>query len=479
MTYIYDQWVNDAMFWPVLCSPHPVTKPLYMRQQRLAILCSLIFLSVTSLVKAQTGTTDTALQNLPAKWNLQNCLDYAIRNNITINTFRLSQRSAEQDLLQARAANQPNLLGTASEGITFQKQPNGTGGYGSRKVTESGSYGVNSAVTLYQGGYIRNNVREKQLVTETAGLDILQQQNDLTLSVTQGFLNILLARENIIYLQDLVNTSGEQVKQSQQKYDAGSIALKDLVQLQAQYANDKYSLVTAQNTHRQYIISLKQLLQLPSSVDFELQEPDTLITKELVPNLTEVQQQALATRPEVKIADKNLDIARVDLQLARSAYMPTLSASGAIATSHSGGDPSILKQLDNNFYQQIGLSLSVPIFTRRVARTGVEKAKIQIEQAQLDQRNTRNNLSLTVEQAYVNVINAQGQYDASVEQLTATKESYRIAGEQLKVGAIATVDYLIQKNLYTQAYQQYVQAKYNAALTIRIYDFYRGVPIKL
>ena len=141
--------------------------------------------------------------------------------------------------------------------------------------------------------------------------------------------------------------------------------------------------------------------------------------------------------------------------------------------------PGILKQLDNSFYQQIGLSLSVPIFTRRVVRTNVEKARIQVQQAQLDQKNIKNNLSLQVEQAYVNVVNAQGQYDAAVEQLTATKESYRIANEQLKVGAVTTVDYLIQKNLYTQAYQQYIQAKYNAALTVRIYDFYRGVPIKL
>ena len=450
-----------------------------MRKHWQAIPCFVILLAVTHPLKAQTGAPDTALQNLPARWNLQDCLDYALKNNITINTFRLNQRSSDQDLLLARAANQPNLVGSASENLSYQKENNGAGTYGHRKVTESGNYGVSSAVTLYQGGYLRNNVREKQLLTETAGLDILQQENDLSLNVTQGFLNILLARENIIYLQDLVNTSAEQVKQAQQKYDAGTIALKDLVQLQAQNANDKYSLITAQNTHRQNIITLKLLLQLPSATTFEIQEPDTLITKELVPTLTEVQQQAQATRPEVKIADKNVDIARVDLQLARAAYKPTLNANGSIYASHSGGDPAILQQLDNSFYQQIGLSLSVPIFTRRVARTGVEKAKIGIEQAQLDQKNVKNNLSLTVEQAYVSVINAQGQYDASVEQLTATKESYRIASEQLKVGAITTVDYLIQKNLYTQAYQQYVQAKYNAALTIRIYDFYRGVPIKL
>ena len=449
-----------------------------MWKRKAAILLWILF-AVTNPAGAQTVTTDSALQNLPARWNLQDCLDYAIKNNITINTFRLQQASAQQDLLGARAAMQPDLAGAASGYLTYRKQANASGGYGGRNVTENGNYSVNSSIIIYQGGYLRNNIREKQLLTQTAGLDILQQENDLTLNVTQAFLNILLVRENIIYLQDLVNTSGEQVKQAQQKYDVGTIALKDLAQLQAQNANDKYSLITAQNSHRQNIISLKQLLQLPSEVDFQVQEPDTLISKALVPQLREVQQQALAMRPEVKIGDINVDIARTDLQLAKSGFRPTLTGSGSIGANHSGGDPGILQQLDNSFYQQIGLSLSIPIFTRRVVRTNVEKARIQIDQAQLDQKNIKNNLSLQVEQAYVNVVNAQGQYDAAVEQLTATKESYRIANEQLKVGAIATVDYLIQKNLYTQAYQQYVQAKYNAALTIRIYDFYRGVPIKL
>ena len=447
--------------------------------KRKAAILSWVLFAVTNPSGAQTGIADTALQNLPARWHLQDCLDYAIKNNITINTFRLQQASAQQDLLGAKAAVQPDLAGAASGYLNYRKQANGSGGYGGRKVTENGNYSLNSSIIVYQGGYVRNNIREKQLLTQTAGLDILQQENDLTLNVTQAFLNILLARENIIYLQDLVNTSGEQVKQAQQKYDVGTIALKDLAQLQAQNANDKYSLITAQNTHRQNIISLKQLLQLPSAVDFQVQEPDTLISKALVPDLREVQQQALAIRPEVKIGDINVDIARTDLQLAKSGFRPTLTGSGSIGANHSGGDPGILQQLDNSFYQQIGLSLSIPIFTRRVVRTNVEKARIQIDQAQLDQKNIKNNLSLQVEQAYVNVVNAQGQYDAAVEQVTATKESFRIANEQLKAGAIATVDYLIQKNLYTQAYQQYVQAKYNAALTIRIYDFYRGVPIKL
>jgi len=444
-----------------------------------AILALAVILLYTRPLSAQVTAQDTMVRPLPVKWSLQDCLDYAIRNNITINTLRLSQRSADQDLLLARAGVQPDLNGSASENLSLQKKVNSTGGYGNRTVTESGNYGLSSTVTLYQGGYIRNNIREKQLLQQTAGLDILQEENDITLNVTQAFLNILLARENIVYLQDLVNTSQSQVQQAQQKYDVGTIALKDLAELKAQTANDKYSLVTAQSVHRQNIISLKLLLQLPSELAFEVKEPDTLIARNLETSLSETQQQALATRPEIKISDRQVDIARTDLQLARSGFLPILQGGASIGASHSGGDPGILHQLDNSFYQQIGLTLSIPIFNRRVTRTNVEKAKIQIEQTELNRKNTRNNLALTVEQAYVNVENAQGQYDASVEQLQYTKESYRIASEQLKVGAVTTVDYLIQRNLYTQAYQQYIQAKYNAALNIRIYDFYRGVPIKL
>jgi outer membrane protein len=333
---------------------------------------------------------------------------------------------------------------------------------------------------LYNGGYIGNDIRQKSLSLDAAGLTILQQQNNITLELTQDYLNILLARENIVYLEDLLNTSLAQVARAQQQYDVGSIALKDLVQLQAQAAGDKYTLITAQNTERQYLLLLKQLLQLPAATPFNIIRPDTLIAKALVPSVAEVQQIALATRPEVKIADLNLENAQISLQQARTTGMPALSASGAIGTSGATAQNyTYLKQLDNGFYQQAGITLSVPIFTRRAVKTAETKARIGIAQSQLDLQNTKISLSYTIEQAYINVQNAQSQYDAAVEQLKYTQESYRIANEQLKVGVANTVEFLQQKNTYIQALQSYIQAKYNAALTIRIYDFYRGVPVTL
>ncbi|MBO9731688.1 MAG: TolC family protein [Chitinophaga sp.] len=437
----------------------------------------LFFLLTGPLVRAQ----DSSFANLPTKWTLQQCFDYAGKNNIQLNSLRLSRLSTEQDLLLSKAAKLPNLTGTASQNLNGGKSINAATGNSSYEVYTSGNYGVNSNVTLFQGGYLNYDIRQKNLLTQVAQLNIAQQINDITVLITQAYLNILLARENIVYVKDVVATSEAQVKQGQQQYDVGSIALIGLVQLQAQLSNDRYLLITAENQHRQNKLVLKQLLQLPSGYDFDITEPDTLISNRHLYALQEAQDSALANRPEIKSSQLGIDVANLDLAKAKTGYLPTLSAGGGLGTSYNGGgnNNAYFKQLDNNFYQQIGLTLSVPIFTRRVVKTNVEKAKLEVDQSKLTLQDTKTNLSQTIEQAYINVQNAQSQYDAAVEQLRYSQEGYRIASEQLKVGAANIVVFLQQKNLYIQALQSYVQAKYNAALTIRIYDFYRGIPVTL
>lgn len=448
---------------------------MWFRQPGILLFCLFFFL-VNPLLKAQ----DSSTVNLPAQWTLQQCFDYAMKNNIQLNSLRLSRMSTEQDQLLSRAAKLPNLTGSGSQSLNGGKTLNASGG-SSYEVYTSGNYSVNSNVTIFQGGYLNFDIKQKNLLTQVAGLNIAQQVNDITVLITQAYLNILLARENIVYVKDVVATSEAQVKQGQQQYDVGSIALIGLVQLKAQLSNDRYLLTTAENQHRQNKLVLKQLLQLPSGYDFEITEPDTLISNTHLYALQEAQDSALANRPEIKNSELGIQVANLDLAKARTGYWPTLTAGGALGSSYNGGGTgsTYFKQLDNNFYQQIGLTLSVPIFTRRVVKTNVEKAKIEIDQSRLTLQDTKTNLSQTVEQSYINVLNAQSQYDAAVEQLKYSQEGYRIASEQLKVGAANIVVFLQQKNLYIQALQSYIQAKYNAALNIRIYDFYRGIPVKL
>lgn len=420
-----------------------------------------------------------AQDSLPAKWGLQDCLDFAMKNNIQLNSLRLSRLSSGQDVLQSKAARLPDLNGSATQNLSGGKvvrSANST----PYIVGSSGNYSLNSNLIIFQGGMLNYDIKQKNLAAQVADLDIAQQVNNITIQITQAFLNILLAKENIVYVKDVVTTSEAQVKQGQQRYDAGSIALKDLAQLQSQLANDQYTLVSAENQHRQNKLVLKQLLQLPYTYDMEISEPDTITTPEVPFPLRDAQDAALGSRPEIKSSEIGIEIAGLNLSKAKAGYLPTLSAGVGIGSSYNRDpDFSYFKQLDNNFYQQIGLTLSVPIFTRRVNKTNVEKSKIEVDQSKLVLQDTKTNLSQAVEQEYINVQNAQAQYDAAVVQLKYSQESYRIATEQQKVGVANTVEFLQQKNLYVQSFQAYIQAKYLAALTIRIYDFYRGIPVKL
>ncbi len=418
-----------------------------------------------------SGMTAFAQDSLSAiKWDLQTCLDYAQKNNIQVSSARLSQQTSQQELILSRGSALPNLYGSATQYVNH---------YHNNAVYGSGNYGLTSSWTLYQGGYIKSDIQQKNVEVERANLSILQQVNDLTLQITQYYLNILLDKETIIYQQNVVATSRAQVEQAGKRLEAGSIAQKDVAQLAAQLANDKYTLVTAENAQRQDLISLKQLLQLTIPTTFDVITPDTIISKKAVDNLLTVQQTALNDRPEVKNSELNVKSAELGLQKARSGYLPTLTASGFAGSSYQGGDTGFFNQLNDGFNQQIGLSLSIPIFTRKVNQVNRAEAKINIDQAKLSLKDTKTTLAFNIEKAYINVVNSQNQYDAAAEAFKYNQETYRVANEQLKVGIINMVDFLQQKSLYMQSLQQYIQAKYNAALTIEIYEFYKGTPVKL
>lgn len=423
----------------------------------------------------------TSEQNqLPAVWNLEQCIAYSKQQNIQINTLRLTTKSTEQDLLLSKAARYPNLLGNASQTFTNAKNADPVVGGFQTQSSFAGNYSLGSSMVLYNGGYLNNDIKQKELFTKSAQFNAEAAENDITIQITQAYLTILLAKENSIYLDEIVETSNAQLKLGELKYNAGSIAKKDYVLLKAQLATDHYNLIASQNSERQTILTLKQLLQLPSGYNLNIQKPETLEPNLPVVNLEEAQKTALEQRPEIKSSQIEKEAADLELQKSKAGFLPTLSASGTLASGYSDNQSTPYpSQIDNNFYQRVGLSLSVPVFNNRITKTSVEKSKIAIDQSKLDLTNTETVLSQKVEQAYINVLNTQSQFTAAQEQLDANTENYRIANEQLRLGGISTVDYLLEKNLYVQAFQNFIQSKYNAVVSLKIYDFYKGDPIKL
>ncbi|HVX28012.1 MAG TPA: TolC family protein [Parafilimonas sp.] len=430
---------------------------------------TIFFIILTTCVTKLSAQDSTLITGDTIRWNLATCIDYAKKNNITVNTLRLDAKYNEQNVIAAKGQMQPDLSGSVTQSLTH---------YNSGFYPSSG-YGVNSSLTLYNGGYIRNNIKSTQLALAASNLDVEASNNDITLSITEAYLNILLARETIMYQQDVVNTSEAIVKQAQQRFDTGMIAQKDLLETQATLANDKYILVADENTLRQNILTLKQILQLPTDALFNVSANDSITPVSLVAGLHEAEVIALNTRPEVKSSALSLEVQQTEVEKAKYSLRPSLTLGGSVGSSYSRNSlgEKYFSQVNNNFNQNLGLTLSVPIFDRQITKTNVEKAKIDVDIAKLNLQNTKTTLSQQVEQAYINVQNAQQQYIAANEQLKYSEEAYRIANEQLKIGSYNIVDYLQQKNLYVQALQSYLQAKYSSALYTKIYNFYTGVPV--
>lgn len=447
-----------------------------MRQFILFILFA--FLAFTS-IKAGAQGKDTL------RWNLSECFNYAGEHNIQINTLLLNEQSAKQDWLAARASRIPGLTASVSNTFNNGNNSNGNGGL-VNQLSSNGAYSLNSAVTIWNNQALNNTVKVNQLFLQSEGLLIQQSLNNIQLQITQAYLNILLAKENLTYITDLVNTSQALVRKGQQFFIAGSIAKKDLLELQAQLAGDHYLQVQAQNTIRQDLLTLKQILQLPVDSIFDIVYPDTLEIKTILPPLEEVRQTALSNFPDVKIGYVGIEIASANIHIAKARFVPELSAYGSLAsgnmailTHNFSPKTDYFTQVGNNFYQQLGFTLSIPVFSNRINKTNLEKARIGYRQAYLNLQNDQLILSETVEQYYINAENAIQSFQVAEEQLKAATESYRIVNEQFRLGGVTIYDVLQQRNQYVQSFQQYVQAKYSAVLNQEIYLFYNNIPIRL
>lgn len=450
-------------------------------------LVYILLLSCCSLASSLYSVAQSQAQApLPSGWTLVQCIEYAKQHNIQVNTLQLNEQTAAQNVIAAKGNRIPSL--SASVNNNFNNANNnsfGTGGLVSQS-TSTGVYSLNSSVVLWNGNAVNNRIREQELLLQSAGLSVQQTQNNITLSITQAYLNVLLAKENEKYIRELVRNTDSVLSQTKQLYDAGTVAKINVLQLQSQLASDQYLLVQVQNSIRLDLLALKQLLQLPTEVPFEIADVPSVEAAASLPPVTEAQQTALKNFPEIKIATLGVTISSLDISLARAAFKPVIKMNTAIGSGYSdvfrnavNPKTGYFTQTANNFYQSLGVNLAIPIFSQRANRVNLQKATIANQKAGLDLQNSQLVLTQAVEQAYLNAANAQQAYAAAGQQLIAATESYRIVNEQLKLGAVNAYDLLQQRNQYVQAVQAFTQAKYTAVLQQKIYQFYMGNAITL
>ncbi|MCD8183539.1 MAG: TolC family protein [Bacteroides sp.] len=436
----------------------------------------------------QTASTDAGPE-LPAQWDLQTCIDYALQQNITIRRNRLNAESAEVDVKTAKAALFPSL--SASVGQRIVNRPysetntiiNGDNITSSQsKTSYNGSYGIDANWTLYNGGKRLNTLKQQRMNNRIAELNVAQSENSIEESITQTYVQILYAAEAVKVNEATLEVSQAECERACALLAAGSIAKSDLAQLEAQVSTDKYQLVTAQATLQDYKLQLKQLLELDGEEEMNLYIPELGGENVLspLPTKTDVYRSALALRPEIEAGRLNVSTSELDINIARSGYIPTLSLSAGIGTTNANGsDFTFAEQIKQNWNNSLGVTVSVPIFNNRQTKSAIQKAKLQKQTSELDLLDEQKTLYKTIEGLWLDANSAQQRYAAAVEKLRSTQTSYDLIQEQFNLGMKNTVELLTEKSNLLNAQQETLQAKYMAILNTQLLKFYQGETISL
>lgn len=406
------------------------------------------------------------------RFSLEDCLRFAVANSYERKTMELTGESLETTYEQSKQQRLPNL--NASVGENFNNNANGW--------STSGNVGIGSSVTIYQGGSINNTIKQNRLNVERNAVQLERYDDQLATQILQSFLTLLGNQELLKYQLEVLNTSREQMKQGQTKYKVGSILESDLLLLEAQYYSDSNNVVDTRINIGNNLLDLKVLLSMEPTDDLEIISPDTENLdnlKETLPTEEEAVSLAMDYMPDLRISDYDIRLAEKNVDMARGNYFPSISANANMGMGLLSFDQSGYSQWYGRPTESVGVSMSIPIYSRGQTKANVKKSRIALEQAELDYEQSVLSVRQTVVQAYSNVISAFNAYKVSQVRENAYKKSFDAYNLQYQYGTITTVDLLQQQNSYLNALNNYIQNKYSLVMKRKILDVYMGKPIEL
>ena len=419
------------------------------------------------------------------QWTLQECIDYAMANNITLQQSKLKKESATEELKGAKAALLPTL--SASTNQSFGYQPwkdtgmsyvtNGTVNTKVDKTSYNGSYSLSGQWTVWNGNRNINTIKLDQLSEEQAELSTKETANSIQERIAQIYAQILYLAENVKVNKQMLETSKKNEERGKEMLSVGKMSKADVAQLSAQRANDEYTIVEAQSQLMNYELQLKQLLEITDEERFQMAIPE--ITDEQVlaqiPELQTVYEQALMSRPEIERSQLAIKSSGVNVALAKAGWMPSVNLTGGITTSTNSlsgngwGD-----QIKSNVNTSLGVGVTVPIYDGRSTKTSVNKAKIQQLQAQLDLQDQQKTLYSNIQQFWLNAWTNQQKYQAAKSSVESAQQSYDLLSEQFRLGLKNIVELMAGKDNLLSQQQSQLQSKYLALYNQQMLEFYQN-----
>jgi outer membrane protein len=442
---------------------------------------------ITKIILAGILTSASPLFTQAKQWSLQDCISYAIKNNITIQKAQLTKQSAYEDYLQSKAALLPSLSASTSQNINYT--PWVASGISSDGYTRSsidktsynGIYSVSGNWTIWNGNRNRNQIKLNKLTVEAAELDSAIQAQNIEEQIVQLYIQILYSNEAIEVNKESLRTSQLNEERGKTMLNVGKISKADLAQLTAQRAQDEYNIVSAENNVKNYKRQLKALLQITNDDNFDITIPTT--TDEMamaeIPALNDVYNSALNNRPEIKNYLNHIKQSDLNIKIAKANKLPTVSATAGISTSTTSMNNNPWgTQLKDNFSVGGGISVSIPISDNRNSKTIINKALIQKENCILDLKNQQTTLYSTIENYWLQANTNQSQFKAAKLNTESAQKSYELLNEQFNLGLKNIIELRTGKDKYITAKQNELQAKYMTILNHDMLKFYKNGIIK-
>ena len=412
------------------------------------------------------------------KWTLDECINYAMENNLTLKLSKLKQRSAQEDVMQSKAALFPTLSANTNQGVGYSPFDNTA----ADKAYYNGSYGVNAQWTVWNGGQNTNTIKQNKLTEEQAGLSTDVTANSLQEQITKLYVQILYMSEAIEVNRQSLETSKKNEERGQQMVEVGKMSKADLAQLSAQRASSEYSIVESETQLAKYKLQLKQALDLDAGTVFDVAIPSTSDQQALaeIPSLVSVFDAAMAQRPEIKNALLGIESSNLQMKIAKAGALPTVTVNGGLGTStNSMSSLAWGTQMKNNFDLTASVAINVPIFDARRTKTSVNKARIAQEQAQLNFEDEEHQLYCTIEELWLDAINNQQKFRSALATVESEQESYNLLSEQFNLGLKNIVELLTGKDKLLTAQQNKLQSKYTTILSQQLLKFYQNGTIKI
>ena len=458
------------------------------------------------------------------KWDLRKCVEYAMKNNISVKQADVQARIAALQAKQAKFNQYPTASFSSNLGLQYGRSIDPTSNQFTTTQLFYNQFQLQGGAQIYNFGRLKNLRQSLELSAKAAFFDVDKAANDVALNVSLYYLQILAANEQIHIVEVQIGQSKAQYDNTKRRVEAGALPELNLVQLEAQLATDSTNLITAKSTYEQNIISLKALLNIDMASSFAVDTPS--IDKIPLEPLAELQPEyvynlAKNTYPDQKAAEMRVKAAEKNILASKAAMYPSLTGFYSLGSTYNnqaqqvidtgfssvpaqyfgdvvvGGVPykvtslpynspypifgktKYFKQLDNNFSQSVGIGINIPIFNNGVARIGYQRSKLDLRNSQLQQELANQTLKTNIYNAYNNAISSFQKYIGSLKSVASAQKAYDFAAKRYEVGLLSTIDLLVTQNTLLTAKLTQLSNQYDYVFKMKVLEFYKGQGVKL